>query len=262
MAPRRASESPFEELLLVLTDQPLWVSVAAAVVLLLPGWVPLTVAGGRATQPIWDELRHGWALALTVLVILAGLVGVVKRLARRHLPIGYEGLGDIRDMKWQEFEKLVGEAYRRLGYTVAVTGGGGPDGGFERDLRGKDGRTLVQCKQWRSFQVGVRETRELLGVLVHEGADRAVLITTGSFTPDALALARGEPIDLIDGNGLAKLIKEVRMAPQATVAPAPALSPTCPKCGNEMVRRIAPRGPDAGSAFWGCSTYPACTGTQ
>jgi restriction system protein len=108
----------------------------------------------------------------------------------------------------------------------------------------------------------VRETRELLGVLVHEGADRAVLITTGSFTSAALALAEGKPIDLIDGNALAKLIKEVRKAPQAASAPAAGPSPTCSKCGNEMVRRMARRGLHAGSAFWGCSTYPVCTGKQ
>jgi restriction system protein len=33
---------------------------------------------------------------------------------------------------------------------------------------------------------------------------------------------------------------------------------TCPKCGGELVHRIAKRGPMPGSRFVGCSNYPAC----
>jgi len=32
----------------------------------------------------------------------------------------------------------------------------------------------------------------------------------------------------------------------------------CPKCGSAMVRRVAKRGENAGSEFWGCSTFPKC----
>jgi hypothetical protein len=32
----------------------------------------------------------------------------------------------------------------------------------------------------------------------------------------------------------------------------------CPKCGGELVQRIAKRGPMPGSRFLGCSNYPAC----
>lgn len=40
--------------------------------------------------------------------------------------------------------------------------------------------------------------------------------------------------------------------------PQPPLSPNCPACGNEMIRRIAQRGSYAGMQFWGCSKYPKC----
>ncbi len=33
---------------------------------------------------------------------------------------------------------------------------------------------------------------------------------------------------------------------------------SCPKCGAAMVRRVAKRGENAGSEFWGCSTFPKC----
>lgn len=32
----------------------------------------------------------------------------------------------------------------------------------------------------------------------------------------------------------------------------------CPKCGSELVERIARKGPNAGSTFLGCSNFPKC----
>ena len=39
------------------------------------------------------------------------------------------------------------------------------------------------------------------------------------------------------------------------------MSPDCPNCGNKMVIRIAKRGANPGSRFWGCSTFPKCKET-
>ena len=36
----------------------------------------------------------------------------------------------------------------------------------------------------------------------------------------------------------------------------------CPRCGSPMLRRTARRGRHSGRQFWGCSRYPACTGTR
>lgn len=37
-------------------------------------------------------------------------------------------------------------------------------------------------------------------------------------------------------------------------------TPVCPKCGNNMVKRKALKGTNAGNSFWGCTTYPKCRG--
>jgi restriction system protein len=37
-------------------------------------------------------------------------------------------------------------------------------------------------------------------------------------------------------------------------------SPLCPKCGDEMVKTTASKGPNAGNQFWRCSTFPECKG--
>lgn len=44
--------------------------------------------------------------------------------------------------------------------------------------------------------------------------------------------------------------------------PQTASAPACPRCGKPMIRRTARQGPRAGQPFWGCSTYPDCTGTR
>ncbi|HEX72834.1 MAG TPA: four helix bundle protein [Candidatus Hydrogenedentes bacterium] len=40
------------------------------------------------------------------------------------------------------------------------------------------------------------------------------------------------------------------------------IAPQCPVCGKPMHQRMAKKGPRKGESFWGCSAYPACTGTR
>lgn len=37
-------------------------------------------------------------------------------------------------------------------------------------------------------------------------------------------------------------------------------APSCPKCGSEMKKRMARKGPNAGKYFYGCSRWPNCNG--
>lgn len=39
-------------------------------------------------------------------------------------------------------------------------------------------------------------------------------------------------------------------------------SPSCPKCGKPMLRRMQKKGQKQGREFWGCSDYPDCNGTR
>ena len=53
--------------------------------------------------------------------------------------------------------------------------------------------------------------RDLYGTLIHDGAVKAILITTGYFTAAAFAFARGKPIELVDGEVLEKLIEQFHL---------------------------------------------------
>jgi restriction system protein len=168
--------------------------------------------------------------------------------------------GVLDDMSWQQFEALVGEAFRRKGYAVTETGGGGADGGIDLVLK-KDAETfLVQCKQWKAYKVGVTTVRELYGVMAAKGATGGFVVTSGVFTNDARAFAEGRNIKLLDGVALHALIRGVNVPepPPTNRSTAPA----CPVCQGVMTKRTAAKGANAGKEFWGCMRFPACRGTR
>lgn len=175
----------------------------------------------------------------------------------------------IRKLSWRRFEELVGEAYRRQGYRVAENGSSGPDGGVDLVIS-KDGKKyLVQCKQWRNQKVGVKVVREIFGLLTADGANGAIVISSGSFTDEARDFARGKHLELVDGAGLAAMIAGIQCEPRCVriaqgndTKPSAPVSPTCPACGKEMILRTARKGSQAGQKFWGCSGFPKCRTTQ
>ena len=169
------------------------------------------------------------------------------------------GVETLRELSWQDFERLVGEAYRREGYVVEEVGGSAPDGGVDLVLDRQGSRVVVQCKRWKSAQVGVTLIREFFGVTVAEKAERGIFVTTGTFTPDAVEFARGKPIELVDGHRLADLVNGLQVGRRIASDPA---VPVCPKCGGAMIRRLAKRGANAGQTFWGYRRYPECHGIR
>jgi restriction system protein len=173
----------------------------------------------------------------------------------------------IRELPWKRFEDLLGEAYRRQGYSVEETLGGGADGGVDLVLRRGGEVTLVQCKRWSAKQrVKVPIVREMYGILADRRAAAAKVVATTTFTSDAIAFAKDKPIELVDANGLLHLLREVQTSGNIVAPPSKSASdhvaPVCPRCSSEMVVREARRGANAGSRFWGCSAYPRCRGTR
>jgi restriction system protein len=180
---------------------------------------------------------------------------------RRQLLDGQQGLEGIAALGWRHFEQLVGEAFRRQGYTVEETGLGGADGGIDLILRKNSRRVLVQCKQWRRRQIPVNVVREMAGLLAHHGADEVKIVCSGTYTRDAADFAQGKPIELIGGEELLRMIREVQAAPAqtASIASTSISPPACPKCGKPMVERSNRK---TGQKFLGCSTFPACRGVR
>lgn len=266
-------ERTAEGLFQVLTIVPVWIGplVALGCYLLLRFLVPASAA--NLTPPLDESLSGAsrmlapW-LAVTVLVLW--MLAEFKKLTDRRLLDSRNNAVSLRHVSWQEFERLVGEAFRRQGYTVRETPEGA-DGGVDLVLERNGERTLVQCKQWKSWKVGVKTIRELYGVVAAERAERGAVVCCGRYTKDARRFAENKPLELIDGQALWSMIEPLKrgastsearsehMDPQPTVGRSQNL---CPKCGSVMVLRTASKGPHAGSPFYGCSAFPACRGIR
>ena len=220
--------------------------------------------GGLLAPLAWMFLAGCW---------LAALVSFVGSQKRKQLLETQTGLDSLARMSWREFELLVGEAFRRRGYFVEETGLGGKDGGIDLVVSKGGRKELVQCKQWRTRKVRASTVREMWGLAHHHGAAAVHIVCIGDFTPDAAAFARAKPIELVRGERLLELVREVQR--EAIASPAhgdgsrrtePVLptqatisAPQCPTCGSTMLHR---RNRRTGDQFWGCPAYPRCRGTR
>jgi restriction system protein len=211
-----------------------------------------------------------------VLLAVWGVVEICLR-HRRHPQDDQTGLDGIKGMEWKQFERLVCEAYRRRGYKAMIVGndaGKGAEGGKSAagrvDIRldGYGETALVQCRQWQVNTVDVTTLRELLEVVVSKKANRGIIVTSGSFTVEARNFVRGHrQIELMDGHGLAELIKGIQpgstdASPEHPEEAAAYTGPRCPFCSATMVLRIAQKPPHEGLKFWACSKYPTCRGMR
>lgn len=276
MARRR--QNLIEDLIEISSKLPWWAGSLLAVVTYV--WlhgvaateVTAVVQPGRMGDLVGQTLFKMLASVGQYLLPLAFLVGAAMsafgRFKRRSLHAqvaSSHDRGALNDMSWQQFEALVGEAFRRKGYAVTETGGDGADGGIDLVLKRGGETFLVQCKQWKAYKVSVNTVRELYGVMAAEGAAGGFVMTSGVFTDEARAFAAGRNIELLDGAALHALIRGVSApgkADSAARAVESGRAPVCPVCRSAMVKRTAKRGANSGNAFWGCSQYPACKGTR
>ena len=246
----RRNSSWIDDLILA----PWWVSAALALLayMILPAVLPAAVVNG------------GLVIFITFVLLAISAVSGLRSLRGSSLLDSQTSLASLRDLPWKRFEDVLAEAYRRRGYQVVETLGGGADGGVDLRLR-KDGQVIVvQCKRWKGKPVAVQVVRELYGVMIDQRASAAKIVTTTSFTSDAAAFAKGKPIELVDSNALLRLVRDVQTSSRLTISPNEPdhLTPTCPSCNTPMVLREARRGAYAGQKFWGCTNYPKCRGTR
>jgi HJR/Mrr/RecB family endonuclease len=162
----------------------------------------------------------------------------------------------LRKIDWFQFEKLVELIYRHRGYSAMRLGGANPDGGVDL-IVSRDGENfLVQCKQWRTWKVKLKDMREFLGVLTDHKVSKGVYITLQGYTEEARQFAAKHGIELFDESDLIHMIEGSGAAYSREVSELFAgKEKCCPKCGEGMV--VRPRRAD-GNLFWGCSTYPRC----
>ena len=178
--------------------------------------------------------------------------------------IGRWSLELLNALEWKRFEVVCGEYFETLGFRVEVAREGA-DGGVDIRLYAEGSERpniLVQCKAWKAYKVGVKQLRELFGVMAADGVGEGSFVTTGTFTSEAREFARGKELHLIDGEELLRMISLLTQGQQddllKTATSGDFTTPTCPSCGIKMTTRVSKAD---SKAFWGCVNYPRCKST-
>jgi restriction system protein len=113
----------------------------------------------------------------------------------------------------QYFETIVLDLLHRMGYgsnredlkRVGRVGDGGIDGVISLDRLGLE-KVYVQAKRWQGA-VGRPEVQAFYGALAGQRANKGVVLTTSTFTQQAVEFARSvERVVLVDGEKLAGLM--------------------------------------------------------
>lgn len=282
MARKRTSD--FEKLIQALAKLPWWLSLLVGFIAWLilhnvanSPQAPITATAledmsGILLSQLWRTFATFGQYLIPIACVLGAAGSIIARHKRKKLLADVNTATQpgkaIDGMSWQQFEQLIGEAFRQKGYKVTETGGKGADGGIDLILHKNGEKYLVQCKHWRALKVGVPVVREFFGAMAAEGAVGGYIVTSGHFTAEAKQFAQGRNIELVDGNALKSLLataKPPTPASEPLVTAVPTLDPitaepSCPLCQSAMGIRVAKKGANAGNQFWGCSTYPQCRG--
>lgn len=171
----------------------------------------LLIAGMACAWIFWPAftgLAFPWQIAVAVLtfsillLFVLFLVDLFRAIHRRNLL-----RRELLALKPAEFEERVLLLLKDLGWTNLRLRGGSGDRGVDLEGEFQGQRYIVQCKRY-SKPVPPSMVRDLAGALHIQRADRALLVTTSSFTPQGYEEIRNLPIELWDGDVLARKIRE------------------------------------------------------
>lgn len=231
---------------------PWWATLilAAGVYAALFWVVPVIIEGQSLLRPLAPFIEH-MAPAAGFLMLILAAVSAYHQICKGWLLEQPAGAGSKEGSKRRQFERLVSEAFRRQGYMVLHRIEDGPEHGANIWLRKNGQVAFVQCKHWRAKTVGVEAVRELCDIMAAESVKNGIIVTCGSFTLDAMELARANSIALIDGPRLMEMITSPQQSGYLQAEQEAAQAG--PRRGSGMVPRVATKASYAGKRAWGRS---------
>lgn len=195
---RKRRTSPFDDLIEIASLLPYWVSLIIAVIAYIffhsyatSESIAVIQPGSAMPQNLGGMMFQTFSVYLQYLVPGAFVFGAQisgakafrgKRLTKQYKQ--YATTPELREasprrsesqqtaakptdeMNWQQFELLVGDAFRNAGYQVIDGGDVGADGGVDVHLSKDGNRYFVQCKHWKTRKVGVTVVRECMVLLL------------------------------------------------------------------------------------------------
>jgi hypothetical protein len=143
------------------------------------------------------------------------LLGMLAQVQRKHELEGFERVlmnpsdddvyPNLDTLDGLAFEHMLGDLYRKMGYSVEVTRASG-DQGADVVVEKLGVKTVVQAKCWCGT-VGNTAVQEATAAKRHYGAQHGAVVTTGRFTKGARALAQSNDIELVDREGVEDMLR-------------------------------------------------------
>ena len=160
-----------------------------------------------------------WASGL--ILILLGLVFWLGRQRSRDLRRARAVspnlmIAPLTSLSRQQFDLLLTQAFRQRGYVIGEIAVGSlrvSDIGVDLVLRKSGEYFLVHSKAWRVALVEVSVVRELDQAMRAQHAAGGFVVTSGSFTREAMGFASGRKIQLIDGRTLREMLNDTSGLP-------------------------------------------------
>ncbi|MGM9944494.1 MAG: restriction endonuclease [Lysinibacillus sp.] len=165
--------------------------------------LPFLIAGGIGWYYIESIKGIGVGIGAYVSLLLGFKVWLRTRQSAR---LRKAGITQVDQMTGEEFERFLGELFKRRGFKVSYTA---TSGDYGADLILKDGKDIiaVQAKRY-SGSVGVKAVQEIIGAVKMYNATEAWVVTNSYYTKQAVKLANINDVYLIDRKELIKMILE------------------------------------------------------
>ena len=162
----------------------------------------MIVLAGAAGFQVSETLEGiGTGIVLYFVLIIAFKIWLKSR---KTAKLRRSGIRDVDHMSGEDFERFLGELFKRRGFKVSYTA---TSGDYGADLILKDGEDIiaVQAKRYSST-VGVKAVQEIIGAVKMYNATEAWVVTNSHFTRQAEKLADINDVYLIDREELINLI--------------------------------------------------------
>jgi restriction system protein len=192
-----------------LAQVPWWfyASISSLAYILLTFIVPIFEQQGSLVNKFHVGIGPAFA-PIVALALLApasfSLLSSGRR--KKRLPELRKEIQAIQTLSHKQFENLVAETYDRLGYLVLEHNTFEEDQGIDLVLRKSANLYLVRCRNWQSKKIDLEIIKKMYSLMYDRQASGTIIITSGTFSRDAIHFAADKPIDLVDGKQLVELI--------------------------------------------------------
>jgi hypothetical protein len=147
----------------------------------------------------------------------------------------------LSHLDWNRFQELTARLLHRAGYLPEVAWIR-PDGAVALTLvhphRPGQLEAIVQCAPWHQRDIDAGPLQDLHQVVVDEGAQRGIFVTSGIFHETARAYAHLKPLELVDGSDLLRSLQRMTDEERAYFLRLTTMGtymfPTCPSCAQTM----------------------------